>query len=262
MVVRMVKVKDKDIKEKFRITDSMVRINENRKQNTLLFLRKNIAKKEIGILQDRKKILYNQIRYMDKGALGIHLLLCLILLSVTVVLSCYNKNQEEVIMFSMVLSGVLGIASVVEISRIFFSGIAELSESCYFNVKQIVAFHMLLSGVINLTVLSVGIVFVSFRWKMNFIQIGLYILVPLVIAECCCLWVLLTETGRRSIYPLIMIGIFVIAFYMIMACEPKLYQVTALTSWGIIFIAGLCILGIQVKILFKGIEKGEIICTN
>lgn len=258
----IIKMKDKDIKEKFRITDSMIGIDENRKQDTLLFLQKNIVKKEIGVLHDRKKILYNQIRYMDKEALSIHLLLCLVLLSVTVVLSCYNRKQEEVIMFSMVFSGVLGIASVVEISRIFFSGIAELSESCYFNVKQIVAFHMLLSGIINLTVLSVGIIFVSFRWKINLVQIGLYILVPLIIAECCCLWVLLTETGRRSIYPLIMIGIFVIVFYMIMACEPELYQVTALTLWGIIFIIGLCILGIQIKILFRGIEKGEIICTN
>lgn len=46
---------DKDIKEKFRITDSMIGIDENKKQDTLLFLQKNIVKKEIGVLHDRKR---------------------------------------------------------------------------------------------------------------------------------------------------------------------------------------------------------------
>ena len=239
-----------------------IKIDEKRKAETMFILQKEISEKQIGILNSRKMIIKGQIRYMDKSVIMIHTLLCLVLSVVGVIMGCHGASKEEMIMFSMMLSGVMGIVSIVQTGRIFSSGIAELSESCYFNIRQIVALHMVLSGIINLTFLLLSVFFVGIQWKMNLLQIGLYLLVPFVMTQCCCLRVLLTEAGRRNTYLLVMTGIFSIIFYLIIASIPELYRITALAVWCIAFIIGLLLLGIQVKILFRGMERGDMICTN
>ncbi len=251
----------KSVKNK-RIKKPDVRIDEKRKAETMDILQKEISEKPIGILNSRKLIIRGQIRYMDKSIIIIHTLLCMILSTVGVIMTCQGAAKEDMILFSMMLSGVMGIVSIVQTGCIFSSGVAELSESCYFNIKQIVALHMVLSGIINLTFLLLSIFFVGIRWKMNLLQTGLYLLVPFVMTQCCCLRVLLTEAGRKNTYLLVMTGIFSMIFYLLIASIPELYRITALAIWCIAFIVGILLLGIQVKTLFKGMERGDMICTN
>ncbi|MDE5934073.1 MAG: hypothetical protein K2H40_16540 [Lachnospiraceae bacterium] len=264
------KIIEKDIRKEFRITDRTIIIDEKRKEETLLFLQEEIAEKQIRMRSNRKKILFQQFRYMDKTMIGIHVAFCIIPVFIMTILhwsAGYGRfmakiGEEEIILISTILSGILGIISIMGIGRVFFSGIAELGESCYFNVRQMVTFQMFLSSIINLLFLFIGILFVGIRWKMELLRIGLYILVPFVIAECCCLMVVLSEAGRKNSYILVMVGVFVIVFYCILASSPELYRITALTVWGAALIVGLLLLAVQMKILFRGIEKGEILCAN
>lgn len=271
MVIYMnMKIIEKDIREQFRITDRAIAIDEKRKEETISLLQEEIAGKQAGILRSKKRILFQQFRYMDKSMIGIHAVFCILPVIIIAVLHGYEGyekfimeiRKDDIIVVSTIFSGILGVISMIEINRVFFSGIAELSESCYFNVRQIVAFQMFLSGIINLSVLFVGILFVGIRWKMELFRIGLYILVPFVIAECCCLAVVISEAGRKNSYLLVMVGAFVVVFYSILASSPELYRVTALAVWGAALVIGLLLLGIQTKLLFRGIEKGEILCTN
>lgn len=253
---------NEEIKDKFRITDSMIKIDEKRKKDTFLLLQKNIDKKQFRVLNSRKGILLNQLRYMDKSMTVIHLVLCVVLISITYVMKMYGVERADIILFSMLLSGILAVVSILEISRIFSSGIAEISESCYFNVKQIVAFQMLISGIINLMLFSIEILLAGYGWKIELVHIALYILVPFVFTECVCLGVLLMEAGRKKSYLLVMAGTFTMALFFVLSLSPKLYKATAIVVWGAAFVAGLFILCLQIKILFSGIKKGEIICTN
>lgn len=266
MVINM-KIIEKDIREQFRVTDRNVVIDEKKKEKTLSFIQNEIAGKQACMLNNRKKILFQQFWYMDKSMIGIHAAFCIISVLVMTVLHGSGKfktkiGEEDIILISTIFSGILGIVSIMEISRVFFTGIAELGESCYFNVRQMVAFQMFLSSVMNLLFLSIGILFVGIRWKMELLRIGLYILVPFIIAECCCLMVVLSEAGRRNPYLLVMVGAFVVVFCCILASIPELYRVTALTVWGAALITGLLLFAVQIKILFRGIEKGEILCAN
>ncbi len=264
------KIVEKDIREEFRITDQNIIIDDKRKEETLLYLQEEIAGKQTRVLSNRKEILLQQFWYMDKFMIGIHAAFCIISILIMIILHWFvgygrfvmKIGEEEIILISTILSGILGIVSIMEIGRVFFSGIAELSESCYFNVRQMVAFQLVLSGIINLMFLFISILFVGIRWKMELLRIGLYILVPFVIAECCCLMVVLSEVGRKNSYLLVMVGAFVIVFYCILASSPELYRITALAVWGVALIVGLLLLAVQMKILFRGIEKGEILCAN
>jgi len=277
MVINM-KIIEKDIREQFRVTDGNIIIDEKRKEEALSLLQREITEKQVRVLRNRKRILLQQFRYMDKSMIGIHTAFCIVPILVMAVLhGCKGKSligkfliekflleigEKDIIFISAILSGILGILSIMEIGRIFFSGIAELSESCYFNVRQIVAFQMFLSGIVDLSVLFFGILFVGMRWKIDLIRIGLYILVPFVIAECCCLMVVFSEAGRRNSYLLLMVGAFVIVLDCILLSSPELYRTTALTVWAGALMVGLLLFAVQVRLLFRGIEKGEILCTN
>ncbi|MCM1252461.1 MAG: hypothetical protein NC321_06550 [Clostridium sp.] len=255
-------MRNRKIEKKLRAEKPDIRIDEEKKAKTMLVLQGCISQKQIGVLQNRRQILWGQIRYMDKSVFAVHTLFCIAIAAAGVFMNYKEAPKEDVIAFSMILAGILGVISIVQTGRIFSSGIAELSESCYFNVKQIVAFHMVLSGIINLTFLLFGIFFVGTQWKVNLIQIGLYILVPFVITQCCCLRALLTEAGRKNPYVLIMVGVFAVIFYLVIALIPELYRATALTVWCAAFVVGVLLLGIQIKTLFRGIERGDMICTN
>ena len=248
--------------EIFNNVDQSLQIDEKRKKDTLLILQKKVEEKQLRLVNNKKQILWNQIKYMDKSTLIYHILICIIILPIMALMRRNGGKEEDIIVTCVILSGLLGIISIFEISHIFFSGIAEISESCYFNVRQIVAFQMFLSGIINLTLLSIGILFVSVSWKIELLRVGLYILVPFIFTVCCCLGVLLTEAGRKNAYILVITGIFSIVSGLILTSSLKLYQATALVIWAMAFAAGVLILGIQIKILFTGIKEGEIICMN
>lgn len=254
--------KDHDIKEKFRITDRLMQIDENRKRESISLLQNKINEKQINMAHHGRKILLQQVRYMDKLIMITQIVLYVIVVIIAIMMRQKGVLEEEIILFSILISGLFGIISIAQISRIFSSGIAELSESCYFNVKQIVAFQLLISGVMNLTMLFFVILFVGLFWKIALIQIGLYILVPFVIAQCCCLKALLLEIGRKNSYLLIIVGIFITILYIVIASIPRVYQLTALSIWGVSFVVGILLLGMQVRALFEGIERGDMLCMN
>ncbi len=251
-----------EVQDMFRNADRTIKMNEKRKEESIMLLQKKIAEKQISVIGSRKRILINQFRYMDKFMISVHLVFCIVLLSIAALMKHFGAEEEDIILYSLFLSGALGIVSVVEISRIFGTGIAELSESCYFNARQIVALHLLISGIINLTVLSIGIVFVGMQWQISLLRLVLYILVPFVTEQSCCLKVLLTEAGRKNSYLLIMTGTFLIMFYLIIGSIPELYMAAAYAVWAAALIVGLVLLGIQINALLRGIQKGEILCLN
>lgn len=251
-----------DIKSMFASADALLPIDDTRKHRTLEMLRLEIADKEVSLISNRRKIWLNQIRYADRSMTYFHILGCVIMLLLIVVMDIRQINSESIITTSMILAGVLGSLSVLEVEKVCFAKLSELSETCFFNIKQMAVFDMIVSGIINLTVLSAGILFVGLQWKIRLFQIGLYILVPFIFAQCVCLGVLLTETGRKNGWLTAVAGIFLAVFYALLASTPQLYTRSALFIWAIALVIGAIILGIQIKALFTEINKGEILCKN
>ena len=251
-----------DIKSMFASADALLPINAERKRNTLQRLQQEIADKKVLLVSNRRKIWLNQMRYADRSMICFHLLGCIIMLLLIVMMDVRQIDSESIIAASMILAGVLGTLSVLEVGKVCFARLSELSETCFFNVRQMAAFDMILSGILNLTALSAGILFVGFRWKIWLIQIGLYIMVPFIFAQCVCLGVLLTETGRKNGWLTAVAGLFLSVVYAILASTPLLYTTSALFIWAIALVVGAVILGLQTKALFTAIYKGEILCAN
>lgn len=250
------------LKAAFRAADSCLIIDQKRKQDTLCTLHIAIEHKEVCLVYSRRRIWQNQLRYADRNMAAFHLLGYFVMLSLMMLMNVKNVDRGFMITSTMILAGVLGSLSILTVSRVCFSKLAELSESCFFNVRQMTAFDMVFSGLINMIVLSVMIIFAGCRWQIRLIQIGLYILVPYVFTQCVCLSVLLTEAGRRNVWLIAGVGGFLSVFYVILASTPRLYTESALFIWIIALLLGAGLLAIQIHALFREISKGEILCTN
>lgn len=251
-----------DIRSAFAETDSRLIIDRKRRQDTLDLLRDTIECKEVRLVYKKRQIWLNQLRYADKNMILFHLSGHIVMLFLMVLMDIRNVDSRFMTASAMIFAGVLGSLSILAVSRVCFTKPAELSESCYFNVRQLTAFDMVFSGLVNLAMLSMVILFAGFQWKMRLIQIGLYILVPFIVTQCVCLGVLLTEAGRRNAWLVAAIGAFLSAFYLILASTPHLYTESALFIWVIALLLSAVIFTVQINALFREISKGDILCTN
>lgn len=248
----------KNLRNIFKKAEGEIVIDPGKKEEALAV----IGQEAVSIQSSNYKLCIRQFCYMDKSMLWFQLGGCLILFLAAAFMSRFDVKSEDMLICSAILSALLSVFSLMGISRIFASNLAELSESCYFNVKQMIVFQMIGSGVLNLTALLLVILFTGFRWSLLLVQAGLYILVPYVMTQCGCMGVLLTELGRQNPYIVIAAGILMCVCYSFIASIPGVYQVSSIMFWGLAFAAGMIIWGIQLKILFSAIGKGEMLCMN
>ncbi len=159
-----------DIREIFCKYDASLLIDDARKQETLEQLQ--LDQKAQAMLspgRNRKHldfaILKYQFCYMDKTILFLHLAVCL-----GIIFLGRYRHWDQI---AMIVSGVLGALSLLEVGNLFFAGMTELGESCYFNVRQLTAFQMVYSGVISLAALMITTVSAGLKYQLDIIRTGL-----------------------------------------------------------------------------------------
>lgn len=253
---------DREIRQMFEETDKKIVIKKQKRSEAIANLMQTADSKKEPIRVDTKKVIMNQILYMDKTMLWIQLLAELIVMLIFLKLGRLEIAREDIVAYTIIFSGMMGIFVPGGIHRSFASHMVELSETCYFNTKQMVVFQMIYAGVGSLVLLVAGSLFVGINWQVNLVQISIYMLVPYIFSCCCCLGALLTETGRRNNYTFIVVGLLVNVFFIILASNPDVYRISALIFWATALGAGVLLFAIQLKILFHHIEKGEILCMN
>lgn len=256
-----------DIRKIFEKSDEEIVIDSGKREEALRGLHQEISRMKssdvsAAAMYDRKRIFMRQFCYMDKTMLWLQMGGCVIMLFAAAAMSRLKLESEDMLVFVAILSTLLSVFSLTGIGRIFAANMTELSESCYFNVKQMVALQLMSSDVLNLTALLLVVIFTGFRWPLTMVQAALYILVPYVMTQCGCMGVLLTEFGRQNTYIMFAAGILLCMCYIFIGSVPGIYQASAIMFWGIAFMAGMMILGTLLRILFAGIEKGEMLCMN
>ena len=210
----------------------------------------------------RWNLFLNQSRYMDKTILWIQLWAVVIVAFLFCFFCTWEVPRQDMIAYTIVYSGMLGVLLPAAVHRSFASNMAELSETCYFNTKQMIVLQMIYFGISSLIFLLLGILFVGTKWQIPLVQISLYGLVPFVLSGVCCLGALLTKKGRRNSYTFAGTTFFLGIFYMTLVSIPWICDSTVLFLWGIFLLVGIFLFGIQLALLFRYIDKGEILCMN
>lgn len=251
-----------DLKVWFENTDERIIIDNEKKTKILETLSGEVSKKRISYVNNWPQIVRSQLYYMDKSSWLIELIVNLALVLVVFILKNYDVSAMDITVFSMVTSSVLGMISILILSNIFTSGMAELFDTCYFNVKQLAGIEMTILGSLNLITFMFISIYVSDQWKIRILQIGVYIGVPFLFTVSICMAVLLTEIGRRRKTFFLVIGMLSVIIILALSSVPRLYFASAFIIWCIAFAIGCIFLCIQIRQLFIAINKGEILCIG
>ncbi|MGL6200548.1 MAG: hypothetical protein ACRC3H_16580 [Lachnospiraceae bacterium] len=254
--------RNSDIEKLFYNAGAEVTIDAKRRKQTLELLSSEIEHKKVVHENNWKQILHHQLYYMDKRVWMINFAMCLALIMLFFFMSYHNVDRQTIVFFSMLMSTLLGSLSMVIICNTSSSGMAELADSCYFNVSQIVLLELTILGIGNLVTLSFAVIFVGIRWDMHLLHIGFYIFVPLLFTEVVSLGALMTEKARRRPYLVIVCGIFSTVIFLILASMPRLFLSSAIVFWAFAFFIGIALLVIEMRKLFNKINEGEILCIG
>ena len=253
---------DKKVKRLFEEAQQQMFIEEERKKSGIANVVHSADLKQKKTWAGRWNVFWNQSRYMDKTILWIQLLAEAMVAFLFCVFCTLEVPRQDMIAYIIVCSGMLGVLLPAALHRSFASNMAELSETCYFNTKQMVVLQMIYFGISSLVFITIGIFLVGVKWQIPLVQISLYGLVPFVLSGCCCLGALMTKNGRRNSYTFVGTTIFLGMFYMTLVSNSWICDSTVLFLWGILLLVGIFLFAIQLALLFRYIDKGEILCMN
>lgn len=254
-------MRNREIKKLFTKADEQVHIDEIRKKKAYYAMVEEMKKQRVPMIS-AKNILFHQFWYMDKLFFAVYgVLICLGIIFISN-LQCAGVNQNEMVTGCMAGAGILSITSICAIDKLFFGKMAELGGSCYFNTKQCVSAWLVLSGMINVTIMFFIAVYLNYRWKVGILQVGLYILTPYLVSSIIALGILSMDTRGKNPALFVMSAIFLSISYLIIGSLPGALLTASLWIWGAAFLLSGLLFIMQIQKLFNKMEKGEVLCMN
>lgn len=267
---------EKKIKILFRKANEDIAVSEREKSSTLELLdeqMKKMRKKQdiwrasevFGYtLYSRqwRRILFSQMRYMDKRSWTADILINICFAGILFGLWYLGAGVEDITVYLMLAASLLGCVSILTLSHLFSGGLGELSCTCYFSSRQLAAYQMLGLGGVNLLTLAFLTCFSGIRWEAEMFRIGIYTGVPFVITVCVCIGVLRIEGFRNKAYPVAAAGIISAAAFLALSSVPRIYSESAIMVWACVMAGWAIVLGLQIRQLLHAIDKGEILCTD
>lgn len=255
-------MKDADLIRLFKEETAGMEVDENKKKDSIRHLEDAVAEKEVRKHVSWWTMAGNQVRYVDKEMLFVQTLFFGIASLFLVCMSQSKADWVEYVAVGAVFTVVLGIFAFAGIRRQYTGNFAELGEACYFNVRQMTALRMLIFGTADAVFLLILTGIVSGTTGRSVLEIGVYLCVPFVVAEGCYTGLMLTEMGRRSLFPVAGMGLVLAVVFTSASLYPEIYEGSAVFAWYCIFAVAVFILAGEIRILFRQLEKGEILCTH
>lgn len=248
-------MKDKFVQKEF----VKVEINETKKEQSLREIRMEVEKKKIQAVPSFAHKIKVQFKYMEKVYLFLPIIVIMCVMGVEKILH-WNQMQQEIFPVLSSVMAFLGVFGAISISRIFAYHMGELEASCYFNVGEIIAIRMLLSGIVHAVVIILCSIILSGWIQHEFISILLYILTPFLISNCICFFILLQMKEKNMVLSFLAVGILCACIWMVMLSNSWIYEAGMIIVWSVLFIVSIVILCSEIRLMFCRVRKGEIIC--
>lgn len=243
-------------------------LDESRKEEGLAEIAQAVKKKKIRYYPSFGVCILEQMRYqtwqnrlIQGGILLLALALCLVL----------KKSKLEDVESIVLGSAFMAFAANICLSGVgslFSRNMAELEQTLYFNLKQMVCIQILQAGILDGFILALFVIFCGDRAMGGTGAYLLYIIVPFLWSDIIYLHLLASmraggrtkglESGMRGFTTGVICGMAAI----FPAFLENAYAVIYLPAWGIAALAGIVVLCLEVRRLFGKIEGGEGLCLN
>ncbi len=138
-------------------------------------------------------------------------------------------------------------------------GMAELTGSCYFNHMQMCVLRMVLSGGISLGATGVLLYATYVYMDSPLWQTGIYILVPYFVTGCFQFALISVDGLRNSPYLLWIGGLIMMVAFGVVVSEIQVYETFSIGVWGLVLVVSVVTMALELMVLFKRIERGDIL---
>ena len=221
-----------------------------------------IAGKNIRHVPSGRELIVIELQYISpffwlmQGILVMGLLLLFIL----------NPNQERKFMDDIrwisIEAAWMGVITCSDLSRHISRGMAELEQSCYFNLPQMWTMRMIFTGIVDILLLAFCSGRIAETAAVPFVQVCIYGLVPFVLSNICCLQLFTFMRGGRGRYGQLAMAFLAGMIAMVPSVTPSWYEIEFLGLWSGVLLTGVLLLLWQIWILYGKMNRGEILCWN
>ena len=218
-----------DLNGLFREADRFMEVDKEKRERTLE--RMHSAYEEINerthVTAGYAETVLRQLRYMDKGIWIADAAVNILFILILILLRYYGAGEQDIMMTVMLLASAAGGVSIWILSGLFSNGAGELTETCYFNAKQLAGLEMAILGGSNLILLAFAVFYVGIQWKMSLFRIGVYVGVPFLFTVSVCMGCMMAETRRRRSVLTAGAGVLSAVLVLAAAAVPQVYLPSA-----------------------------------
>lgn len=258
-------MKDKEIKRLFEADRAFCLAEETGKKEDLkAMVRKEADRMTVRPLAGWFELLVRQIRFLD----GRIFLVQLLLLTGAVLFLKLAGGREEAVEAELYfawgsgLGMLLGIFVTAGYKRIVSAHLAELTESCFFHVRQNCMFSMLIYGGMDLGLLTVFLLFTGRNTQRGLLEIGLYLFVPFLVSNCFYLFLLLLGTGGKSGFLFGGGSMLFAVLFLALLTLPDIYEKAASSIWYVSGLVSIAVFAAEIKLFFNKVKEGDILCIS
>ncbi|MCI9142432.1 MAG: hypothetical protein HFH87_07385 [Lachnospiraceae bacterium] len=177
--------------------------------------------------------------------------------------SVLRGGLKDYLQWISVMAAWLGVIACGDLGRHFSRRMAELEQSCYLNLPQMWTIRMILTGTADILVLLLCGFRISENTSVPFIQVCLYILVPFVLSNgCCLLYVTLLRSARGRYGQLVLFFLTGSIVCVCVVTPSRLYTKALLWLWVVLLAAGTVFFLWQLQRIYGKIRRGETLCWN
>lgn len=210
-----------------------------------------------------RELLCTQLQYISPSFWLLQGSFVVLLIVILNQIDLTRRNLTDYLYWISVLAAWMGTAVCSSLDRHFSRRMAELEQSCYLNITQMWTVKMILSGCMDIIMLVFCCGKIALDTALPFGQVCVYVLVPFVLSNLYCLFMLTALRFGRLRY-----GLPILAFsagvgaVLLTKLPPIFYTLSFLWIWCILLAAGTILLFCQIKRINKKIWKGEMLCWN
>lgn len=237
-------------------------LDESKKENSLAAIRQAAEAKQLSRYPSFATNLWNQFRFQSwksRAAQGAVLLSAMLL---SVWLNQKQIADTDSITVCSVFLVFAGNICLSGVARLFSRHMAELEQTLYLNLKQMVCIRMLEAGILDLVILCI-LTGLTGRFNSAGTKVCLlYMLVPFLWSDVLYLHMLTAFRNGLAGYRQISAGILcgLLALFPVMLEDA--YETAALPWWCAFGLAGALLLGAEIYGILGKIEGGDSLCLN
>ena len=247
-----------------KLWDKAVDLNPdiNRKKESLIALQNAIREKKLRYTPPFAELMRIQLQYITPLFWIVQGGILLFMILFFYRSSARGAGLEEYLWWSSIAAAWMGVLSHGTYVSHFSHGMTELEQSCYINLSQMWTIRMILCTSADIAILTVFSGGVALDTKTPFGRVAVYLLVPFVLSNVCCLLTINIFRGGRGRFGQAALAVVMAIIAASPSAAPPVYTAAYLWVWFAALILGAVVFIGQIRSCYNKMMRGEMLCWS